>query len=89
MHQGDLRAQEPNARDLTDEACPLEVCFKEWLMKPSDLLAPFEVCPVKPDEIAIFGEYRGEGLAAALVPAMHHLLIEGTHGDLISRLRGC
>jgi hypothetical protein len=47
-------------------------------MKPSDLLAPFEVCPVKPDEIAIFGEHSGEGLAAALVPTVHQLLIEGT-----------
>ena len=42
-HQGDFRTQEPDARDLTDEARPLEVCVKESLVKRSDLLAPFEV----------------------------------------------
>src|ERR687895_2255912 len=36
MHQGDVRAQEPDTRDLAYKACPLEVCFKEWPMKLSD-----------------------------------------------------
>jgi len=87
MHQGDLRAQEPDARDLAEEACSLEVCFKEWLMKPGNPLAPFEVGPIKPDEIAILSEHRGEGLTAALVPTVHQLLIEATDGGLINRWR--
>jgi len=71
MHQGDIRAQESDARNLTDEAHPLEVCFKEGLVKPSDLLAPFEVRAIECDKIPIFRERSGEGIAATPVPALH------------------
>ena len=78
--------QKPDARDLADEAGPLEVCFKESLVKRGDLLASFEVRPIEPDEITILGKLSRIGLATALVPGIHQLFIKRTNGGFVIRL---
>ena len=65
MHQGDVGTQKPDARDLADEAGPLEVCVKASLVKRGDLLSSFDVRPIEPDEVTLLGEGSGVGLATA------------------------
>ena len=57
------------------------------LVKRGDLLVPFEVCPIEPDEVTILGERRRVGFATALVPGMHQLLIGGPDGCLVRSVR--
>jgi hypothetical protein len=52
VHQGDVRIQEPDNRDLADELGPLEVCFKESLVERGDLLPSFEVRSMVSDALA-------------------------------------
>jgi len=85
MHQSDVGTQEADARDPADEPRPLEVCVEESLVKRGDVSATFEVRPIESDEITILREGSGESLGTAVVPAIHHLLIEGTDRHLISR----
>jgi hypothetical protein len=86
--QGDVGIQEPDARDLADEAGPLEVCVKESLVKRGDLLASFEVRPIEPDEITVLSERSGIDLATARVRGVYQLLIQGADGSLVRRWHG-
>ena len=88
VHQGDVGTQEPEARDLADEASPLEVCVKESLVKRGDLVASFEVRPIEPDEITVLSEQSGVSLATARVPGVYQLLIQGADGSLVRRWHG-
>jgi hypothetical protein len=83
VHQGNVGAQEPHVLDLPYQAAPFQPLVEELLVERSDLLTPFEVCAVEADEIAILREDGGEGVATALVPAIHHLLIESAEGCFV------
>jgi len=56
------------------------------LVERGDPLPSCEVRSIEPDEITILGERSGVDLATALVPGIHHLLIEGSDVHLVSRL---
>jgi hypothetical protein len=59
VHQGDVRAQESHVLDFPHQAAPLQPLVEELLVERSDLLTPFEVCAVEPDEIAVLREDGG------------------------------
>src|SRR5215218_516245 len=86
VHQGDAGAQEPHVLDLPYEARTLQPLVEELLVKRGDLLAPLEVGAVERDEISVLREDGGEGIAAAPVPAVHQLLIQGADGRLVGRV---
>ena len=71
---------------MSDEACPLEVCLKDQLVEPRDLVAPFEVRSVERDEIGILSERSRERISAALVPTTHHLLVESADSGFLASL---
>jgi hypothetical protein len=55
-------------------------------VKPRDPAPSFEVCPIEADEITVLGKCRGESLAAAIVPAIHQLVVEGADGSLFGEV---
>jgi hypothetical protein len=44
------------------------------------------VRPIEADEIAVLGKWSGESLAAAIVPAIYQLLVEGADGSLVGEV---
>jgi len=86
VYEGDVGAEEPDTLDPADEAGLLEIRTEEPLVKRSDLAPSFEVRPIEADEITVLGKWSGESLAAAIVPAIHQLLVEGADGSLFGEV---
>jgi hypothetical protein len=47
-------------------------------------MAALEMRSIETDKITIVVERSSESLPAALVPSVHHLLVEGSNGRLVS-----
>src|SRR5215203_5324433 len=70
VHHGHVGAQEPHVPYLPHEARPLHPPVEEPLVGRFDLPSSLEVRAIERDEVAILREGRGEGGAAALIPAI-------------------